>query len=196
GKADDYTNKNMKEVTEWVQRPQVGAKGLVYIQWKEDGSIKSTVGKFYNDEVLRSWITSAGGGQGDILFLMSGEVDATRTQLGTLRLELARRYELYSSSAFSALWVVDFPLLEWDKRSIDFMRCIILLLRQNRPIYPKCDPMTGPCWNPSGQTPTTWSSMDRKSEEDRSGYTTGNSRHKILNCCNSLRKKQKNNLVF
>ena len=120
GKADDYTNKNMKEVTEWVQRPQVGAKGLVYIQWKEDGSIKSTVGKFYNDEVLRSWITSAGGGQGDILFLMSGEVDATRTQLGTLRLELARRHALYSSSAFSALWVVDFPLLEWDEETNRF----------------------------------------------------------------------------
>ncbi len=120
GEADTYSNKNMKEITEWVQRPQVGAKGLVYVQWKKDGSIKSSVGKFYSDDVLKSWIESAGGGHGDILFLMSGEEKATRVQLGTLRLELARRHEMYGPTDFKALWVIDFPLLEWDKETERF----------------------------------------------------------------------------
>ena len=117
GQADEYSNKNMKEITEWVQRPQVGAKGLVYVQWKGDGSIKSTVGKFYDDETLKSWFTALNGGEGDILFLMSGDQEATRIQLGTLRLELARRHDLYAPDDFSALWVVDFPLLEWDEET-------------------------------------------------------------------------------
>lgn len=117
GQADEYSNKNMKEITEWVQRPQVGAKGLVYVQWKGDGSIKSTVGKFYDDETLKSWFTALNGGEGDILFLMSGDQEATRIQLGTLRLELARRHDLYAEDKFSALWVVDFPLLEWDEET-------------------------------------------------------------------------------
>lgn len=117
GQADEYSNKNMKEITEWVQRPQVGAKGLVYVQWKGDGSIKSTVGKFYDDETLKSWFLELNGGEGDILFLMSGDQEATRIQLGTLRLELARRHDLYAPDDFSALWVVDFPLLEWDEET-------------------------------------------------------------------------------
>lgn len=117
GQADEYSNKNMKEITEWVQRPQVGAKGLVYVQWKGDGSIKSTVGKFYDDETLKSWFLELNGGEGDILFLMSGDQEATRIQLGTLRLELARRHDLYAEDKFSALWVVDFPLLEWDEET-------------------------------------------------------------------------------
>ncbi len=118
--ADNYSNKNMKEITSWVQRPQVGAKGLVYAQWKNDGSIKSSVGKFYSDDIIKSWFEEHDGGPGDILFLMSGEDKPIRTQLGTLRLELARRHELISSSAFNALWVVDFPLLEWDDETNRF----------------------------------------------------------------------------
>lgn len=120
GQADEYSNKNMKEITEWVQRPQVGARGLVYAQWKGDGSVKSTVGKFYSDEAIRDWFTAVGGGEGDVLFLMSGEANVTRAQLGTLRLELARRHNLYSNHDFSALWVVDFPLLEWDDETSRF----------------------------------------------------------------------------
>ena len=118
--ADHYSNKNMKEITAWVQRPQVGAKGLVYVQWKKDGSIKSSVGKFFSDETLQNWIKHAGGKSGDILFLMSGEGRSTRTQLGTLRLELANRHELISPDDYKALWVVDFPLLEWDDESERF----------------------------------------------------------------------------
>ncbi|MBY5958375.1 aspartate--tRNA ligase [Membranicola marinus] len=120
GKADEYSNKNMKEITTWVQRPQVGAKGLVYAQWKNDDTIKSSVGKFYPDDVIKSWFEAAGGQKGDILFLMSGEDALTRTQIGTLRLELGRRHELISPTAFKPLWVVDFPLLEWDEETQRF----------------------------------------------------------------------------
>ena len=119
-KADEYSNKNIKEITTWVQRPQIGAKGLVYIQWRPDDTIKSSVSKFYPEEELRNWIHEAGGGKGDILFLMSGSDPATREQLGALRLELARRHDLISPDHFEPLWVVDFPLLEWDEETSRF----------------------------------------------------------------------------
>ncbi|GAA5221819.1 aspartate--tRNA ligase [Membranihabitans marinus] len=115
GKADEYSNKNMKELTSWVQRPQIGAKGLVYVQWKNDDSIKSTIGKFYDDATLKTWIEAAGGQKGDILFILSGELDQTRKQIGELRLELGRRHDLIKPGDFKPLWVVDFPLLEWDE---------------------------------------------------------------------------------
>lgn len=117
GQAENYSNKNFKELTSWVQRPQVGAKGLVYVQWKLDGSIKSTVGKFYEDDILKNWIRENGGKEGDILFLMSGDTAVTQAQLGTLRLELGRLHGLYGADDFQALWVVDFPLLEWGEET-------------------------------------------------------------------------------
>lgn len=120
GKADDYTNRLIKDITSWVQRPQVGAKGLVYIQWRSDDSFKSSISKFYPEEELKNWITEAGGQKGDILFLMSGPVDKTRIQLGTLRLELAQQHDLIPENTFSPLWVVDFPLLEWDDETSRF----------------------------------------------------------------------------
>lgn len=118
--AEAYSNKDMKKLTEWIKRPQVGARGMVYVQWREDDSVKSPVGKFYEEEELKSWITAAGGGKGDILFLMSGDDFVTRTQLGTLRLELGRRHELIRPGDFSPLWVVDFPLLEWNDEDSRF----------------------------------------------------------------------------
>lgn len=120
GKADEYSNRNIKEITSWVQRPQVGAKGLVYVQWRPDDTIKSSVGKFYPEDMLRTWITDAGGEKGDLLFLMSGTDADTRKQLGDLRLELARRHDLIPADRFSPLWVVDFPLLEWDEETARF----------------------------------------------------------------------------
>lgn len=120
GEADNYSNKNIKELTSWVQRPQVGAKGLVYVQWRGDGSIKSSVGKFYSEDVLKSWFELDNGGPGDILFLMSGPEKVTQIQLGTLRLELGYRHDLIANKVFKALWVVDFPLLEWDEETKRF----------------------------------------------------------------------------
>ncbi len=116
-RAGQMSNKDFKQLTEWVKRPQIGAKGLVYVKFNEDGSIKSTVGKFYDDEALRTWGERFGAGPGDVLFILSGEAEQVRTQLGALRLELARRYDLIPDNVFKPLWVVDFPLLEWDEET-------------------------------------------------------------------------------
>ncbi len=120
GIASKYSNKDFKLLTEWMQRPQIGAKGLVYIKYNEDGSIKSTIGKFYNDEVLNSWKSTFDATQGDVLFILSGEIEKTRKQLNELRLEIARREGLMKEGDFKPLWVIDFPLLEWDEESERF----------------------------------------------------------------------------
>lgn len=120
GIAESYSNSNMKELTEWVQRPQIGAKGLVYIKWMEDDTIKSTIGKFYDDDTLKSWLTAMGGKKGDVVFILSGETDKTRKQLSELRLEMGRRLNLIQPGDFKPLWVIDFPLLEWDEDSQRF----------------------------------------------------------------------------
>ncbi|MBK8108986.1 MAG: aspartate--tRNA ligase [Saprospiraceae bacterium] len=114
GIADSYSNKDIKDLTEWLQRPQIGAKGLVYVKFQADG-IKSSVGKFYSDEQLQAWGEKFGAKQGDVLFILSGETEKTRKQLNELRLELGRKMGLIKSGDFKPLWVIDFPLLEWDE---------------------------------------------------------------------------------
>lgn len=120
GIADQYSNKDLNELTEWVKRPQIGAKGLVYVKFNGDGSIKSTVGKFFSDDELRAWGQAMGAETGDILFALSGETEKTRKQLSELRLELGRRLGLMQPGDFKPLWVLDFPLLEWDEDSSRF----------------------------------------------------------------------------
>lgn len=115
GVASTYSNKTINELTEWVKRPQIGAKGLAYVKFEEDGSIKSPLSKFYTEEDFKAWAEKAGSKKGDILFILSGETDKTRKQLGELRLELGARLGLRNPSVFKPLWVVDFPLLEWDE---------------------------------------------------------------------------------
>lgn len=115
GIGDTYSNKDMKKLTEWVKRPQVGALGLVYIQWRNDDSIKSTIGKFYDDDHLKKVIVSAGGGKGDAVLILSGNLKTTRKQVGELRLEMGDRQDLRKPNNYAPLWVVDFPLLEWDE---------------------------------------------------------------------------------
>ncbi|NND06088.1 MAG: aspartate--tRNA ligase [Saprospiraceae bacterium] len=112
--SDQYSNKDINKLTDWVKRPQVGAKGMVYVKWNGDGSFKSSVGKFYSDEQLRTWCEIAGASPRDMLLILSGEKDITRKQLGELRLEMGRRLDLMDPHSFRPLWVVDFPLLEWD----------------------------------------------------------------------------------
>ncbi|MGH1336490.1 MAG: aspartate--tRNA ligase [Aureispira sp.] len=119
GQASAYSNKDIKKLTSWVQRPQIGAKGLVYVKYNEDGSIKSSVGKFYSDEQLQTWLDKAGAQKGDLLLILSGETDKVRSQLSDLRLEMGERMGL-RSGGFNPLWVVDFPLLEWDEDSERF----------------------------------------------------------------------------
>lgn len=120
GVADQLSNKELNDLTEWVKRPQIGAKGLVYVRYNTDGTIKSTVGKFYDDQALGEWATHAGATTGDVLFLMSGEKDKVRKQLGELRLELGQRFGLRKPEDFKPLWVTDFPLLEWDENTERF----------------------------------------------------------------------------
>ncbi len=120
GIAESYSNKDMKKLTEWMQRPQIGAKGLVYVKFLEDGSIKSTVGKFFDDEALRAWGEKFGAKPGDVVFVLSGEAEKTRKQLNELRLEMGRRLGLMKEGDFKPLWVIDFPLLEWDEESERF----------------------------------------------------------------------------
>jgi aspartyl-tRNA synthetase len=115
GIAESYSNKDMKDLTEWLQRPQIGAKGLVYVKYQEDGSIKSTVGKFYSDEELKQWGEKFGAEKGDVIFVLSGEAEKTRKQLNELRLELGKKLGLIKAGDFKPLWVLDFPLLEWDE---------------------------------------------------------------------------------
>ncbi len=120
GQAEAYSNKDIKKLTEWMQRPQIGAKGLVYVKVNADGTFKSSVGKFFNDEQLAEWAKAFGAKAGDMLLILSGETEKTRKQLNELRLEMGRRMGLMKKGDFKPLWVVDFPLLEWDEDSERF----------------------------------------------------------------------------
>jgi aspartyl-tRNA synthetase len=111
----DYTRKQLDELTEWVKRPQIGAKGLIYAKYNQDGTIKSSVDKFYDEAALKDWMMAAKAKPGDLLFLLCGELEKTRKQLGELRLYLADLLGLRNPSVFKPVWVTDFPLLEWDE---------------------------------------------------------------------------------
>ncbi|MBT1686064.1 aspartate--tRNA ligase [Dawidia soli] len=113
----EYTRKQIDELTEYVKRPQIGAKGLVYLQYKSDGSLKSSVDKFYSADDLKAWADMFGAQPGDLILLMAGETDTTRKQLNELRLLVGERLGLRDKNKFSALWVIDFPLLEWNEET-------------------------------------------------------------------------------
>lgn len=111
----NYTRKQVDELTEWVKRPQIGAKGLVYCMCNEDGTFKSSVDKFYSQDDWKTIATSAGANAGDLLLILSGELDSTRKQLGELRLLMGSRLGLRNPEVFKPLWVIDFPLVEWNE---------------------------------------------------------------------------------
>ena len=114
------SRKDTDALTEWVKRPQVGAKGLVYIKVNEDGSFKSSVDKFYSPEDLAAIAAVVEAGKGDLVLVLCGEKRRTQTQLGVLRLEMASRLGLRDPKVFAPLWIVDFPLLEWDDETQRF----------------------------------------------------------------------------
>jgi len=120
GQADAYSNKDIKALTEWMKQPQIGAKGLVYVKVNADGSFKSSVGKFFSDEDLKGWAEKMNAKPGDLLLILSGETDKTRKQLNNLRLEMGQRMGLMKEGDFKPLWILDFPLLEWDEESNRF----------------------------------------------------------------------------
>jgi aspartyl-tRNA synthetase len=115
--AGNYTRKEIDALIEWVKRPQVGASGMVYVKCNEDGTYKSSVDKFYDQGDLSAWAKTAGAKSGDMIFVLSGPADKTRAQLSALRMELATRLGLRIPTEFAPLWVVDFPLLEFDEES-------------------------------------------------------------------------------
>jgi aspartyl-tRNA synthetase len=112
--CSEYSRKEIDALTEWVKRPQIGAKGLVYVKYGTDGSLKSSVDKFYTPEDLQAWVTRMGAQPGDMLFLLTGEEEGTQKQLGSLRVELGNRLGLRPNDKWQPLWVVDFPLLEYS----------------------------------------------------------------------------------
>ena len=112
-----YTRKQIDALTDFVKRPQVGAKGLVYVKYNEDGSIKSSIDKFYSPEDLKTWLDRCGAVAGDMLLILSGKTMETREQMNCLRLEMGNQLGLRNPDDYKPLWVIDFPLLEWDEET-------------------------------------------------------------------------------
>ena len=113
----DYTRKQLDQLTDFVKRPQVGAKGMMWVKYEADGSIKSSVGKFFSDDVIRTWLERGGAKPGDLMLILAGDTMKTRKQLNELRLEMGSRLGLRDPQKFSCLWVIDFPLFEWDEET-------------------------------------------------------------------------------
>ena len=113
----DFSRKKLDKLTDFVKRPQLGAKGLVYCKYNADGSFKSSVDKFFSQEDLAKWAEKMGAEAGDLMLIMAGETEKVRKQLNELRLELAQQLGLRDSETFAPLWVIDFPLLEWDEET-------------------------------------------------------------------------------
>lgn len=115
--CSEYTRKQLDALTDWVKRPQIGAKGLVYVKCNEDGTFKSSVDKFYSQEDLAEWAKAANAKAGDLLLVLSGDLHTTRKQMNELRLHMGNELGLRNPNVFKPLWVLDFPLLEWDENS-------------------------------------------------------------------------------
>ena len=118
--GNTFTRKQIDSYTDWVRRPQIGAKGLVYVRCNDDGSFKSSVDKFYDQKDLTSWADKTGAKKGDLILILSGNTNEVRSQMSALRLELAENLNLRNPNEFAPLWVTDFPLLEWDEESNKF----------------------------------------------------------------------------
>ncbi len=119
--AAGYSRKQLDQLTEWVKRPQIGAGGMVYVKYNGDGTVKSSVDKFFAPEELRSWGEACGASAGDLLLLLSGEKERTLFAMSELRLEMGERLGLRDKRVFAPLWVTDFPLLEWDEEENRFV---------------------------------------------------------------------------
>ncbi len=113
----NYSRKEIDALIDWVKRPQIGASGLVYVKCEDDGTFKSSVDKFYDQDDLKKWAEITNAKAGDLILVLSGNANKTRTQLSALRMEVATRLGLRKPDEFAPLWVVDFPLLEWDEES-------------------------------------------------------------------------------
>ncbi|HPR30812.1 MAG TPA: aspartate--tRNA ligase [Prolixibacteraceae bacterium] len=115
--CSEYTRKQLDALIDFVKKPQIGAKGLVYVKYNTDNSLRSSIDKFYEETDLRAWATACNAKPGDLLLILSGEKSKTQVRMGELRLEMARQLDLRDKNVFQPLWVVDFPLLEWDEET-------------------------------------------------------------------------------
>ena len=115
--CSEFTRKQIDELTEYIKRPQVGAKGMVYVQYRTDGTIKSSVDKFYSADDLKKWAEKFNAQPGDLMFVLSGETNTTRKQLSELRLHVGEKLGFRDKNKFATLWVLDFPLLEWSEET-------------------------------------------------------------------------------
>ncbi|WDF77459.1 aspartate--tRNA ligase [Mucilaginibacter sp. AW1-7] len=112
-----YTRKQLDEITEWLKRPQIGVTGMIYCRYNEDGTLKSSVDKFYSEDELTNWAAAFEAERGDLMLVLAGNADKVRKQLNELRLEMGSRLGLRDKNKFAPLWVLDFPLLEWDEET-------------------------------------------------------------------------------
>ena len=115
--CSEYTRKQLDALTDWVKRPQIGAKGLIYVKCNTDGTFKSSVDKFFDDAALKQWAEKCGAQSGDLLLVLSGDKKTTQKQMSELRLHMANELGLRKPDEYAPLWVVDFPLLEWDEET-------------------------------------------------------------------------------
>lgn len=122
--AAEYTRKQLDELTEFVKRPQIGATGLVYARYNNDGTIKSSVDKFYSEEELKKWAAAFNAQPGDLILILAGGAEKTRKALSELRLEMGTRLGLRDKNKFSCLWVIDFPLLEWNENDTNLLESL------------------------------------------------------------------------
>jgi aspartyl-tRNA synthetase len=118
--AAEYSRKQLDKLTDWVKRPQIGAKGLIYVKYQDEHILKSSVDKFFDTEALESWCKKAGAKEGDLMLVLSGDLVTTQKQIGELRLHLGTELGLRDPNVFAPLWVVDFPMMEWDEESQRF----------------------------------------------------------------------------
>ena len=112
-----YTRKQIDELTEWLKRPQIGVTGMIYCRYNEDSTLKSSVDKFYSEDELTNWAAAFNAEKGDLMLILAGNTDKVRKQLNELRLEMGSRLGLRDKNKFAPLWVLDFPLLEWDEET-------------------------------------------------------------------------------
>lgn len=113
----EYTRKQLDELIEWLKRPQIGATGMIYCRYAADGTLKSSVDKFFSEDDLTNWAAAFGAERGDLMLVLAGTADKVRKQLNELRLEMGTRLGLRDKNTYAPLWVVDFPLLEWDEET-------------------------------------------------------------------------------
>ena len=183
--AASFTRKQLDGLTDWVKRPQIGARGLVYCKVNEDGTFKSSVDKFYDQDALAKWAAHTGAKPGDLMLVLCGGLDATRKQLAELRLHMGSEMGLRDPFDFKPLWVVDFPLLEWDEDTERYHA-------MHHPFTsPKPEHMDILDSDPGAVAPTltTWSSTAWKLEGVPSESTTRTSRRACSTCSGSTPRR-------